>query len=279
MSKNNPRLGGLFVLLAAVLWGTIPFFSRQLYAQGADPLGAAAARAFIAAVIFLLAALLFKTLRGVRAKDLPFFALYGLCAVTGTYSFYFSAISRLSIAMASMLLYTGPAFVIVLSRILYREPITKEKIVALLLTFAGCFLVVRGYDVRTLTLNLTGIVFRTAVRPVLQFLHAVRAAGADPLFVGGQYHAHVRVRRALFPVHPPAVGYPRQGGFHGAQLSGRRHFGQRRSVFYVSSGYGARHQRLERRSDLFRRAHCRNAHRRLRFRRPAGACCRSSASR
>ena len=41
-------------------------------------------------------------------------------------------------AAASILLYTAPAFVVLLSAILWKEPVTKKKLLALALTLLGC---------------------------------------------------------------------------------------------------------------------------------------------
>ncbi len=140
------RKGVLFVLLGAAMWATLPIFSRYVYSNGSDPVTAAAWRAYLAAGIFLVWFLADGTLKKLCWKELPFYLLYGVVGVGGTFLFYMLAVERLSTAMAAMLLYTAPAFVILLNRIFYREPITKTKLIALLCTFGGCFLVVRGYD-------------------------------------------------------------------------------------------------------------------------------------
>lgn len=139
------------------MWGTLPVFSRQLYAAGSDPVTAAAMRVYIAATFFILCFLVRGTFRTVRLRELPFYLIYGLTGVSGTFLFYMMAVNLVSTAMASILLYTGPAFVILFSRLFYREPITKVKLAALLCTFGGCALVVRAYDLTTLSANLLGV--------------------------------------------------------------------------------------------------------------------------
>jgi drug/metabolite transporter (DMT)-like permease len=56
---------------------------------------------------------------------------------------YFTAISEVSLSVAVILLYTGPAFVAILSRIFFGEELTKHKIAALAVTLIGCALVVK----------------------------------------------------------------------------------------------------------------------------------------
>lgn len=149
--------GIICILTAATLWGLFPMVGRFLYNNGSDPVAAAAMRAAVAAVIYALWGKLLGLFRGLSLRELPFFALCGLFTVGGLYYFYLGAIERLSVAAAAVLLYTAPAFVIILSRIIYKEPITKTKLCALLLTFSGCLLVVRAYDRAAVTGDLIGI--------------------------------------------------------------------------------------------------------------------------
>ena len=106
------KKGYLYVLLSGFLWGTLPVFCRLAYNMGADSLSAAGARAYISAIIFFIIFLYRGTFKELKIKDIPFYILYGLVGVGGTFYFYMLAIERLSTAMASILLYTAPAFVI-----------------------------------------------------------------------------------------------------------------------------------------------------------------------
>ena len=69
---------------------------------------------------------------------------------------YFTCQKLCSLAVASILLYTAPSFVVVLSAVLWKEPVTKKKLLALLLTLVGCALVC-GVFSGGLTVTLTGI--------------------------------------------------------------------------------------------------------------------------
>lgn len=152
-------LGAVYIIIAALFWGIFPVFNRILYANGVTVMQAVAARAIIAAVVYAVWGIAAGTFKGLHWRDFAFLAVYGLVSVLGTYTFYALAIRELSGAMASMLLYTAPAFVILFSRIFYKDPITPLKLTALLVSFAGCCLVVRVYDPASLSLNVTGIVF------------------------------------------------------------------------------------------------------------------------
>ncbi|MDD3920154.1 MAG: EamA family transporter [Eubacteriales bacterium] len=159
MSKNA-KTGTLYVLLGAALWGTLPMFSRYVYGLGSDPVTAAAMRAYLAAGVFFIWFLIDGTFKTVKLRELPFYLLYGLTGVGGTFLLYMMAVQRLSTAMAAMLLYTGPSFVVILSRIFYKEPITPVKLAALCCTFLGCFFVVGGYNLQSV--NLPGVLIGLA---------------------------------------------------------------------------------------------------------------------
>ncbi|MBQ2709935.1 MAG: EamA family transporter, partial [Clostridia bacterium] len=159
IAMKKSTLGAVYIIIAALMWGAFPMFNRILYASGVTVLQAVSARAVIAAAIYAVWGFAAGTFRGLKWRDFAFLFVYGIVSVLGTYTFYALAIRELSGAMASMLLYTAPAFVIIFNRIFYGDRITPIKLAALLISFAGCCLVVRIYDPASLTLNFKGIVY------------------------------------------------------------------------------------------------------------------------
>ncbi len=157
MKKSS--IGAIYVIIAALLWGIFPMFTRILYAGGVGVMEAVAARAIVAGAIYLVWGLCAGIFKGMTPKDWLFELFYGCVSVLGTYTFYALAIRELSSAMAAMLLYTAPAFVIIFSRIFYGDKITKVKLAALLLTFVGSALTVKIYDTASLQTSALGILF------------------------------------------------------------------------------------------------------------------------
>lgn len=156
---NQKYKGFLLVMTGATLWGTLPIFSNFSYRLGSDAMTSAAMRCYLAAAVFFVWILANGNLKTLKIRELPFYLMYGIVAGGGTFLFYMLAIEQLSTAMAAILLYTGPAFVIIFSRIVYKEPITKAKFAALCCTFLGSFLVVRGYDLASVSANGKGLCF------------------------------------------------------------------------------------------------------------------------
>ena len=149
-----------YIFMASVFWGTLPLFTKFLYQNGASALEAAAMRAYLAAVVYLIVfGAIKRKLAGVRLKELPFYLGFGSITITGIFVFYALALKELSSAMAVILLYTAPAFVTILSRFIYKEKINGHKLAGLILTVGGCFLVVKGYDPEAMKGSFKGIFY------------------------------------------------------------------------------------------------------------------------
>ena len=136
MKKYGPYL---LILLAGSIWGTIGLFNRTLNAAGFAPRDIVMLRnlgsLLLLTVIFLLTD---RSVFRVRLRHLPYFFGTGVISVLLFTLLYFSCQQRCSLAVAAILLYTSPIFVVVLSAILWHEPITKRKLLALGVAFLGC---------------------------------------------------------------------------------------------------------------------------------------------
>ncbi len=93
----------------------------------------------------------------VATRDLPLFAAYGAVSVAGFMTVYFIAIRMTTVATAAVLLYTAPAWVVVMARLLFGESMTRMKVAALALTFVGCVLVVGAAGPGALRLTPAGL--------------------------------------------------------------------------------------------------------------------------
>lgn len=94
-----------------------------------------------------------------RLKDLHFFAIYGFLSITTTFILFFYAIKYTTVAMATILLYTYPAWVVLLSFFILNEKIDRQKLIALFLTLSGILLVAQIHDSSVLKFNLRGNIY------------------------------------------------------------------------------------------------------------------------
>ncbi|MGE4273301.1 MAG: DMT family transporter [Desulfitobacterium sp.] len=136
------RIAPLLIILAGVCWGIIGLFSRNLATGGLSSVQITASRCIVTAVC-LSTFLLIKDRDKLKInlKDLWLFLGTGICSIVFFNICYFTTIKLATLSMASILLYTAPCFVMIMSAILFREPITMRKIGALVLAFGGCVLI------------------------------------------------------------------------------------------------------------------------------------------
>lgn len=141
-TKKTPRGAAASILAAAALWGIIGVWNRRLMAGGLSPYSIVVVRNCGGLVLLTaVMALQDRSVFRVERQHLKYFFGTGVVSVVLFTVCYFSCQEICSLAVASILLYTAPAIVVVLSALLWREPVTKKKLLALGLTLVGCALV------------------------------------------------------------------------------------------------------------------------------------------
>lgn len=141
-TKKTPRGAAVSILAAAALWGIIGVWNRRLMAGGLSPYSIVVVRNCGGLVLLTaVMALRDRSVFRVERQHLKYFFGTGVVSVVLFTVCYFSCQEICSLAVASILLYTAPAIVVVLSALLWREPVTKKKLLALGLTLVGCALV------------------------------------------------------------------------------------------------------------------------------------------
>ncbi len=149
--------------MAASIWGTLGFFAKVLYAEGVSFEALVAVRASLGWAAMLLFVLLARGARSLRIawRDLVFLIPLGLVGVGAFYLLYFFTVRESTVGTAAILLYSSPAFVVLLAWIFLKEPLGVLRVLALALTFGGIFLVVGAYD--PATLEVTSFVLLTGL--------------------------------------------------------------------------------------------------------------------
>ncbi len=137
--KPLPAQGAYgFILVSAILWGSIGIFYRKLSSLGFAPMEIVQIRVTVAAagmaVCFMATDR--KKLR-ISIKDFPWFAGTGIGSLIFFNWCYFHAMEESSLAVAAVLLYTAPMFVFFLSVLFLGERVTKRKVSAILVVFSG----------------------------------------------------------------------------------------------------------------------------------------------
>lgn len=138
-SLNKYTAAAIQVIAAGVFWGTIGIFVRNLTALDFGAMQLVAIRAAIsAAAMFILLAIKSPEKLKIKIKDWWMFAGTGILSFSLFNYCYFYSMNTISLSAAAILLYTAPVFVAVMAVIFFKEKMTKNKIIALILAFAGC---------------------------------------------------------------------------------------------------------------------------------------------
>lgn len=154
MSK---RLGYIYVILGAACWGLIGVFNRLLGEVGVSVWNRVTIRNFLSLVLLTVVFACFKrSVFRIKLRHMPIFIGSGILSVLGLALTYFNCQMHCSLAVAGILLYLAPSFVVLMSALFWKAPITKRKVMALVLSFLGCVLV-SGIMSGALTVSVTGL--------------------------------------------------------------------------------------------------------------------------
>ena len=135
-------LSYIYVVLGAACWGFIGVFNRMLYDAGVTTANRVFIRNFGSLLLLTVAFALFhRQVFRIRLKHLPLFLGSGLIGLICLGWTYFSCQTMCSLAVAGILLYLAPAFVVFGSALLWKAPLTRRKLIAVAVALLGCALV------------------------------------------------------------------------------------------------------------------------------------------
>lgn len=137
--RKSNYLAMLCVMAAASMWGCIGLFNRTLSALDIAASSIVMVRNIGACILLgLLFLITDRTVFRMNIRHIPYFLGTGLVSILLFTLCYFRTQQLCSLSIAAILLYTAPAFVVIFSAILFKDPITKKKLLALAIAFLGC---------------------------------------------------------------------------------------------------------------------------------------------
>lgn len=129
----------VYILAAGCMWGLMGLLVRSLDAVGIASMEVCFIRSAVTLISLFAWTLLFdRRAFRIRLKDIWCFIGTGACSVTFFNFCYFKTMTLTSLSVAAVLLYTAPAFVMLMSAVLFKEEMSVQKLSALLLAFLGC---------------------------------------------------------------------------------------------------------------------------------------------
>ncbi len=145
MSDGRAFRGAGLVLGAAFFWGISATAAQYLQRHGVSTILIVQTRATFSCVILLLGCFFFRRefLR-VRLRDLGRFVLLGLIGIAGANFTYYATMNQSTVATGILLQYLAPLAVVGYTVVAGEEALTARKLLAALLSLAGCFLAVGG---------------------------------------------------------------------------------------------------------------------------------------
>ena len=155
MSK---KLSTAFLVLAGALWGCLSIFVSALSDYGFDSKEIGFIRISLCTLMLLVIILIRdRSLLRVQLRDMWMFVGTGIISVTLFSYCYFTTVINVEAGIAASLLYTSPVFGVMLGRVLYREDVTPNKLVAIAFNIGGCVLAVTNGDLSGFHFSVWGV--------------------------------------------------------------------------------------------------------------------------
>ena len=157
-SQKGAHLAMACIMAAGSMWGCMGLFNRGISAMNISVTSVSLVRNLGACL--LLAAFFLLTDRSIfriKLRHLPYFVGTGIGSVLLMTLFYFRSQQVSSLAVAAILLYTAPTFVVIMSAIFFKDKLTKNKLAALVIAFLGCTFVTGIWGSGGLDVSLVGL--------------------------------------------------------------------------------------------------------------------------
>lgn len=134
----SKKLVQIFPIFSGIMWGSAGIFVRGLAENGMDSTTIVATRIYLALLFIILGVFKFdKSLLKIKFKDIWIFILGGLFGVLGLNLCYNFAINELTLSLSAVLLSLAPIFVLIMAAFIFKEKITIQKVVCIILALVG----------------------------------------------------------------------------------------------------------------------------------------------
>jgi drug/metabolite transporter (DMT)-like permease len=149
--ERHPARGYALAAAAAAMWALNGSMARYLLDDGVGPFELSEMRSLGSWLILLVVLGTTRPhLLRVERDELPALAFLGVAGLAAVHACYFAAIERLDIGPAVTIQYLAPLLLLVWLRVVHGRRLAAGLWGAVLLSAAGCFLVVRAYDASAL---------------------------------------------------------------------------------------------------------------------------------
>lgn len=149
LSISKKSFSRFSILTAGILWGCMGLFTTPLTQSGIDGISIVAVRSVLTAILLGIFILIINPkLFKIKLSDLWMFMGMGIVSFSFFNICYLNSIKlNNSLGTACTLMYTAPIFIMLLSRLLFKEKFTKAKIICLALATLGCAFISGGGNI------------------------------------------------------------------------------------------------------------------------------------
>lgn len=156
----NKRINGTAqILFSTFLWGTALVYSRYIFEKGFSSRDAVSLKMFFGFLtLFIYILIKDRSLLKIDVRGLLQCLTLGVFCHAFYNLFMFMTIDSTNVATAVAILYTSPIFVVIMSKIFFKEKLSYLKIFALILAIIGIYLTVTNGDFSNLAINKKGLI-------------------------------------------------------------------------------------------------------------------------
>jgi drug/metabolite transporter (DMT)-like permease len=206
--RRDHVVGTLYILASALCFGSMAIFARMAYASGVDIPTLLLLR-FSVASILMWGMLLLKRMRLPKGRGMIILVAMGAVGYAGQAFSFFTALTYASAGLVALLLYTYPAIVTILARLVFKHPLTGPQITAVAIALAGTvFIIGKAGDGKPLGIFfglLAALIYSVYILTGSRFPKDVTPTASTTVIVSSAaviYLALVAVKG----FHPPATG-------------------------------------------------------------------------
>ena len=185
--------GYLLAVLSAALFGSIGIFVKNGISKDFSPIDLIMLQQIIAiSILFIVCIILYRKQLILTRKVLIRLLILGGGANTLIMVLNYQSYKYLSIAIATVILFTYPSLVAIASAVFFKEKVSLHKILAILGTFVGCLLVIDIFSPGVLaSISMKGVLFAFSAAIVFAFfnMYATRILIDTKPFVVAFYNA------------------------------------------------------------------------------------------
>lgn len=139
-NKISKKIYLILPILAGILFGSSGIFVRTLTQNGIDAATLLFLRFSIAIPVMLIAILATdKKQLKIKLNDIKLLIITAI-GIIGLNVLYNIAMNTISLSIAAVLLSSAPVFVIIIAYPIFKEKITKSKVLSIILVIIGCIL-------------------------------------------------------------------------------------------------------------------------------------------